>query len=445
MSVMRFNRSKSKKLLIIGLPSKTKEWVDDYFTWSEVEDINKIKLGETLAVKSGWTPKRRRDYILNNKPKLISISYQSVWRTPEIMDWVDKDTMIILDESHNIANPTSKQTKFILKLGQKTDDKLILTGTPFTAVGYASVYPQYAFLGITDWLGWTFRKWKDEFAIETEFDAGGFKIKRITGYKKEKRLNEVINKNAFYRKRDKKFEPITRVHAFEKESKRKHPYDDVKKDRVYFPQDESEPIMYESTGGLYAALRKAASGIFGNGDILNTERVDYVTELLENELAGRRVVIFYNYNMELKVLREALDKLGRPYGEYNGAVKDLSGFKDNDDGIALVNYGSGSTGLNDFVIASDTIFYSLPMGQHIVFEQAKGRTDRTGQEGQPMFYVLVKDNTVEIPVLEALQKGKDFDKQMYEDYLNGSYGEISRQKGADTLSTKYLAKTSRTV
>jgi hypothetical protein len=430
MAVMRFNRSPAKKLLIIGLATKTQEWVDDYMRWSEVEGYEKILIGEAVALKSGMTPQKRR-YHMDKNPKLVSVSYQSVWRTPEIMKWVDKDTMIILDESHNIANPTSKQTKFILKLGQKTQHKLILTGTPFTSVGYASIYPQYAFLGITDWLGWTYRKWKDEFAIETEFDAGGFKIKRITGYRNEAKLNRVINRNAFYQKREKQHEPLTRIHTFDRENMKgkKHPYNDIKKDRVYFPADAPEPLMYETSGALYSALRKASFGYFGQGDVLNTERIDYVGDLLQNDLLGKRVVIFYNYNAELHMLRELMDKLKRPFGEYNGHGKDISGFLDNEDGVALVNYGSGSTGVNDFVIASNTIFFTLPLTSHITFVQAKGRTDRTGQTEQPMYYVLVKDGTVEVPVLKALQEGKDFDEAMYKDYLESDYTDI--KGGAD--------------
>lgn len=439
MSLGRFLKSDATKLLIIGLAGKVGEWEEDILYLEEHMGSDKITVDEIGIVKKGMTPARRKKLVENPKIKMISVSYESAWRTPELVKWVDENTMIILDEGHKIANPTSKQSKFILKLGKQTKLKQVLTGTPFTSQGYASIFSQYKFLDIVEWSPWTFRKWKDTFAIETEFDAGGFPIKKITGYKNTKQLDHVVNKYAFWKKRDKSYSPTFRIHSFP--MAKNDPYKKLKKDKIYEAQD-GELFMYDTVGAMYAAERRASFGLYGTKDYLNTERADYVKEVLET--LPERVVVFYNFNAELAILKDLMKSINRPFGEYNGHKKDLTNFKENDNGVALVNYGSGATGLNDFIISNNMIMFSLPMGQYVTYTQAIARIDRVGQTKAPNYWILLKDNTVEVPILKAIQDGKNFDKSMYESWLSGDYAEVNGNKKHDgRLKTQYLPDTKR--
>src|SRR5690606_3792410 len=106
---------------------------------------------------------------------------------------------------------------------------------------------------------------------------------------------------------------------------------------------------------------------------------------------------------------------GRPVSEYNGRAKDLSAFLENSDGVVICNYKSGSTGLNDFVVASVEIMFSLPMS-HIDFVQSKKRIDRIGQVSKPLYYYLVMEQTIDARVYQTLQEGKDFDERLFESY-----------------------------
>ena len=115
------------------------------------------------------------------------------------------------------------------------------------------------------------------------------------------------------------------------------------------------------------------------------------------------------------MLGRLLDKLKRPYGTYNGAVKDLKPFKNNDNGVVLAQYKSASTGINDFVISNVTIFNSMPLSS-TEYLQAKGRTDRHGQEKTPLFYTIVPDTPIEKKIFETVTNGKDFTEDMIKDY-----------------------------
>ena len=219
------------------------------------------------------------------------------------------------------------------------------------------------------------------------------------------------------------------------------PYKKLKKDKIYEAQD-GEVFMYDTSGAMYAAERRASFGLYGTKDYFNTERADYVKEVLET--LPERVVIFYNFNAELAILKDLMKSINRPFGEYNGHRKDLTNFKENENGVALVNYGSGATGLNDFIISNNMIMFSLPTGQYVTYTQAIARIDRVGQTKAPNYWILLKDNTVEVPILKALQDGKNFDKTMYESWLAGDYAEVNGNKQHDgRLKTQYLPDTKR--
>ena len=150
-------------------------------------------------------------------------------------------------------------------------------------------------------------------------------------------------------------------------------------------------------------------------DLLYKGRLEYVKMLIEEEIGNDRVIIFYNYNSELNVLKDMLKDIKRPMSEYNGHKKDTDNFETKDNAVILVNYASGSTGLNIFTKAHHTIFYSLP-NSHITYYQAKKRTDRIGQKYAPNYYVMITRETVEEAVFQTLVDGKDFDEKLYLKY-----------------------------
>src|SRR5690606_24973928 len=62
----------------------------------------------------------------------------------QTLDYCDKDTMIIIDESHNCKTPFAKRSKRIKACCDKTSYKILLTGTPAESI--KDLYMQYAML-----------------------------------------------------------------------------------------------------------------------------------------------------------------------------------------------------------------------------------------------------------------------------------------------------------
>ena len=112
---------------------------------------------------------------------------------------------------------------------------------------------------------------------------------------------------------------------------------------------------------------------------------------------------------EIRTLKEEVAKL-------KIELEDLQGFKNNENGVAIVNYQSGATGINDLCIAHYGIFYS-PTEDYILFAQAKARLDRIGQTKQPVFYYLVTKGSVESAIYRSLKRGESFDASIFCSWL----------------------------
>lgn len=156
---------------------------------------------------------------------------------------------------------------------------------------------------------------------------------------------------------------------------------------------------FKDASGLYYALRKIV-----NSDISR-----------ENALIGifkihNKVIIFYNFDYELELLREALEKHNIPYAEYNGHKHE--DIPQTDRWAYLVNYMSGAEGWN--CIETDAmIFYSQNYSYSITV-QAAGRIDRLNTPFRDLYYYHFKSKaSIDLMIARALKEKKDFNESKY--------------------------------
>lgn len=387
-------QSGCKKLLVICLAPKVQDFSEDGALMDI--DITPLNLG---------TKKNKELLAESNK---VAISFESVWRITELLKWVDKDTFIIIDEAHKVGVTSSKVTKFVMKLTKKTKYVRLLTATPVSNEKLENYYPLLFMLNV-------FRKPKKEFeelfVIKQMRQMGSSRFMQIVGYQNEHLLQGMIDSVAVRFTRDKDYFPEDYVFKTKKPAM----FNKLKKNRMY-KTDNGEVIELDNSSKLFNALRCVSHGfLLGINKQVSKEPFERLNQILETH-NDERVVIFYNYNVELEMLKQLLDKLKRPYSQYNGASKDLKHFKDKDNGIVLAHYKSASTGINDFVIANVTIYNSMPL-ESINYEQSKARTDRYGQTKKPLYYHIVPETPTEKKIFETVTNGKDFTNKMMEDIL----------------------------
>lgn len=394
MSIGSYIKSECSKLLIICLAPKVLDFVEDGEAFKlNIKPLNK------------GTKKNRE---LLSESNYVAISFESSWRLTELLKWVDKDTFIIIDESHKVGVSKSKVTKFVMQLSKKAKHTYLCTATPVSNGKLENWYSQLYIANV-------FRKPKKEFeqlfVIKQMRQMGSMRFMDIVGYQNEHLLQQMIDQASVNYKRDKGYLPQDYVYKTKKPAM----YNKLKKNRIY-KDDFDHIVELDKASNLFNRLRQVSHG-FLEGVLKPVskepfERLEAILETHNNE----RIVIFYNYRAEYLMLRMVLDKLKRPYGVYNGSMKELDNFKQNENGVVLAQYKSASTGINDFVISNVTIFNSMPLSS-TEYLQAKGRTDRHGQEKTPLYYHIIPDTQIEKKIFETITNGEDFTNEMIEESL----------------------------
>lgn len=392
MAIGSFLQSKCRKLIIICLAPKVNDFVED----------GKAMGVEVVGLNKG-TKKNRE---LLKGANALAISFESSWRLTELLKWVDKDTFIIIDESHKVGVSKSKVTKFVMQLSKKAKYSYLCTASPVSNGKLENWYSQLYIANV-------FRKPKKDFeqlfVVKQMRQMGSMRFMDIVGYQNEHILQQMIDEASVNHRRDKGYLPEDYVYKTKKPAF----YNKLKKQRIY-KDDFNQIVELDNSSTLFNKLRQVSHGFLeGVLKPVSKEPFDRLEAILETH-NNERVVIFYNYKSEYLMLRMILDKLKRPYGVYNGSMKELHNFQEHENGVVLAQYKSASTGINDFVISNVTVFNSMPLSS-TEYIQAKGRTDRHGQSKTPLYYHIVPDTPIEQKIFETVTNGQDFTNEMMEE------------------------------
>lgn len=152
---------------------------------------------------------------------------------------------------------------------------------------------------------------------------------------------------------------------------------------------------------LFGVLRRVVNS--------DPSRLKKIKELLE---LHPKMVIFYNFNYELDILRRLETDIGNglQVAEWNGHKHE--NIPDSEKWAYLVQYVAGSEGWN--CTETDTIsFYSLTYS-YKNWEQAHGRIDRLNTPFTDLFYYTLKSKSgVDTAIWQSLKAKKNFNAANY--------------------------------
>lgn len=365
-----------KRALVVCQKSKVADWVDHFEAHYDMPVVDLTKQD-----------------VCRDAEAVMIINYDLIWRRPQLMEL--DDLALMFDESSLLQNATSKRTKAAMKLAGKADTLVLLSGTPVDGK-YERLWTQL------NMLGWRIDEklfWRQYVESETTMREG-FPITKVTGYKNEERLVRKMKElGCDFLKTDDVIDlPDQRFISIDvpmSEYYRKFTKTNV---ITAFGRD----FVGDTVFGDLTAKRQLAAAY-------SPAKLEAFGDLLDG--TSKRLVVFYNFDVELEGLTEELVKRGRPYGVLNGKAHDLSPFFDTDDGVALIQYQSGAMGVN--LQQADTCVYFSPPLASSLFEQSKKRIHRVGQDKPCTYYELVSKGTVEEKIYDTLAMRRDYTEKLF--------------------------------
>lgn len=167
--------------------------------------------------------------------------------------------------------------------------------------------------------------------------------------------------------------------------------------RLRWDPFKDEPI--ENAAGLCYTLRK----------VVNTHESRQIAllELFENH---PKMIVFYNFDYELDILRSLYYGDGVEVAEWNGHNHDP--IPTGKSWVYLVQYAAGAEGWN--CITTDTIVFYSQNYSYKIMQQSAGRTDRMNTPFKELYYYHLRSRSgIDLAITKALRDKKKFNESRW--------------------------------
>ena len=175
----------------------------------------------------------------------------------------------------------------------------------------------------------------------------------------------------------------------------KEKYKEILKSRYNFWED--RPLT--NAGELCYALRRVVNA--------DENRLEAVIDICEQH---PKVIIFYNFNYELGLLKSLQYASGTVVSEWNGHKHEP--VPDSERFVYLVQYTAGAEGWNCTV--TDTVIFYSQTYSYKTLVQAKGRIDRMNTPFSILYYYhLLSKSPIDLAIRRALKDKKEFNVRRF--------------------------------
>lgn len=137
------------------------------------------------------------------------------------------------------------------------------------------------------------------------------------------------------------------------------------------------------------------------------ERIWYANYIIS---VHERIIVFYNFDYELEILKDICEKSGRRYAQWNGHKHEY--LPDTENWVYLTQYMAGSEGWN-CTETNIILFYSLNYSYRTT-KQSEGRIDRinTPYTNLEYFYLMAKES-IDENIFKAIKHKKSFNESAW--------------------------------
>lgn len=285
------------------------------------------------------------------------------------------DAFFIFDEQRLVGS--GSWSKAFLKIARH-NRWVVLTATP------GDKWEDYTSIFVANGFYKNKTEYIDDHMVYTYY--GGYpKLKRYINEQKLERLRRHVLVEMDY-------VPHTRRHI-------NKVYSDYNKDLVVDTmktlKDPETGEPFQGASGLMYAVRKIV-----NSDPNRVEAVKKLAKEID------KLIIFYNYDYELELLRKAFPKAKERNGHKHDSLPTTKTW------TYLVQYTAGAEAWN-CTTTSSMVFYSMTYS-YKTFMQAQGRIDRVNTPFTDLsYFVMTSDSRVDKGIEQALDNKKDFNERAF--------------------------------
>ena len=420
---MLYDRGAIRGAVIVAPKGVYKNWHDIEFP---VHMPDHIQYSKILWEPSNTKKKKLElDTLFDGKEELkILIVNVEAFSTKKGLDFTNSflnifigKSLIGIDESTTIKNPTAKRTKSILKIGNLASYRRILTGSPVTK-SPLDLYSQCEFLDVWQLGHPSFYSFRARYAKMITRNFGGRQVQIVDPRDSYRRLDELSEKLKSFSYRVLKEDcldlppKVFTKRIVELSPEQKSIYAQLKQVAMAFT-DKGKIMSTVNVMTQLMRLHQVTCGTFkaDDGTVTNLEnnRVQSLMDCLE-ETEGK-VIIWATYREDIKKIVAALKKA---YGEastveYHGGVDakvrqgHIAQFQDVK-GPTRYFVGNPQTGGYGITLtAANTVIYfsnSYDLEKRL---QSEDRAHRIGQTGSVLYIDLVAEGTIDEKIVEALK------------------------------------------
>jgi hypothetical protein len=367
--------------------------------------LRKLKDGNILwgGVGSGKTRVAMAYYTAKHAGKQVVVITTAKKR--ETKDWeaeaagwgIGKGDQLVVDSWNNLYKYVALSGQFFVF------DEQRLVGSGEWVKNFLKIAKENAWILLSATPGDT---WLDYIPV---FVANGF-YKNRSEFKRE---HVVYNSFAKYPKVD-RYVNVQRLVRYRNQILVKMPFEkETTRHSVNVWVEHDEKLLKTVEKDLWhpfkqRPIRDVAEKFYVMRQVVNSDlaRLHEVERLLE---AHKRLIVFYNFNYELAMLRSL--KLHVDYAEWNGHKHEE--LPETEEWIYAVQYAAGAEGWN-CTTTDAVVFWSLPYSYKL-WEQAHGRIDRMDTEYTDLYYYVLRSKAlIDWAIWRSLKAKKQFQNAHYE-------------------------------
>ena len=415
---MLYDKGKINGALLIAPKGVYKNWFDQEIPTHLPDHIEKeVVLWQANITKS---QSRKLGTLFNTGEELhILVMNVEALSTQKGVDFAAKflrshNTLMAIDESTTIKNPDAKRTKNIVKLGEQSKYRRILTGSPVTK-SPLDLYKQCEFLD--PWLlghssYYTFRT---RYAKMATANFGGRSVQIVVGYKNLEELSEKLKPFSF--RILKEYCLVLPAYTYQKRIIQLTPdqqrlYDQMK--RMALAIKDGETMSTATALVQLMRLQQITCGHFKSdtGEVyeIKNDRVNALIDVL-NEAQGK-VVIWAHWRNDIETIVKHVKKTfgDNSYVTYYGDTstedrqKAIKAIQDPDSDVRFIIGTPQTGGYGITLTEADTMVYYSNGYDLEKRTQSEARINRIGQTRKMTYVDIICEKTVDEKIVKALRK-----------------------------------------